>query len=596
METKVNKGHLRGGAYLIEETASGAIFIPEETDEEQRMVRQMVRDFTEQVGNRGAELGEQVALMRMAGELGLLRSHIPEPYGGMPMSVNTNTVISEELGRIGGGFTTTIAAHTGIGMLPILYFGTEEQKRRYLPKLASGEWRASYCLTEPGSGSDALAAKTRADLSADGRQYLLSGQKMWISNAGFADLFIVFAQVAGEHFTGFIVERGATGLTVGAEERKMGIKGSSTRQVFFDQVAVPVENVLGEVGKGHLIAFNTLNIGRFKLGVMCVGGSKRAAEETVRYALARQQFGQPIAAFGAIRHKLAEQAIRIFALESACYRISDLLQREEAALVAAGADPAEAMRKAAEEYAIECAIAKVYGSEVSDFVVDEMVQVHGGNGYSEEYPAAGAYRDARINRIYEGTNEINRLLMVTQLVKRAMKGQLDLASPAWSVQRELASMPVPETGSGPYAAERKALTDFRKMLLMTAGAAMKRQLDGELDLREEQEIVMNVADMMTEIFVAESLLLRVERLQGMSGGVRHAPQSVYEAMLRVFFSDAGHRMVRYASDALASFAEGDLLRTFLMGVRRFSKYPAVNVKEARRLVAGHLTTAGDYRL
>ncbi len=596
METAIDKGHLQGGAFLVEESAVGAVFTPEDMDEEQRMVRQMVRDFTVQVGNRGGELGEQVGLMRMAGELGLLRSHLPEAYGGMPLSTNTNSVISEELGRIGGGFTTTIAAHTGIGMLPILYFGTEEQKLRYLPKLASGEWRASYCLTEPGSGSDALAAKTRADLTADGRHYRISGQKMWISNAGFADLFIVFAQVGGDRFTGFIVERDVPGLTVGAEERKMGIKGSSTRQVFFDQVAVPVENVLGSVGKGHLIAFSTLNIGRYKLGVMCVGGSKRAVGETVRYAMERHQFGQPIAAFGAIRHKIAEQAIRTFALESACYRISDLLQREEAALAAAGADAAEAMRKAAEEYAIECAIAKVYGSEVSDFVVDELVQVHGGNGYSEEYPAAAAYRDARINRIYEGTNEINRLLMVSQLVKRAMKGQLDLTGPAWAVQKELASMPVPATGQGPYAEERRALADFRKMMLMTAGGAMKKQLDGQLDLREEQEIVMNVADMMTEIFVAESLLLRVERLHGLPEEGKLAPQAVHEAILRVFFHDATRRMVRFAEDALASFAEGDLLRTFLMGVRRFSKYPPVNVKEARRLVAGQLISAGGYRL
>ncbi|MCC6724099.1 MAG: acyl-CoA dehydrogenase family protein, partial [Saprospiraceae bacterium] len=513
-------------------------------------------------------------------------------YGGTLLDTNANTFISEELGRMGGGFATTIAAHTGIGMLPILYFGTEELKLKYLPRLASGEWKAAYCLTEPGSGSDALAAKTRADLSADGSHYLINGQKMWISNAGFADMFIVFAQIDGDKFTGFVVEAKTPGITLGAEEQKMGIKGSSTRQVFFENVQVPAGNVLGQIGKGHLIAFNALNIGRYKLGLMCMGGSKKAIATSVKYANERKQFGESLSTFGAIKYKLAEQAIRNFALESACYRISDLLDDKKNALMEAGDSYADGTLKAAEEYAIECAIIKVYGSEVTDYVVDEMVQIHGGLGFSEEFTAARAYRDARINRIYEGTNEINRMLMVSQLLKRAMKGQVDMVGPAWEVQKELASMPSMESLSGLYAEEKKALKDFKKIILMTAGAAVKMQMEGQLDIKEEQEIVMNVADMMIDAFAAESLLLRVERLHDMPSKAHD--QAVYEAMLKVFFNDATSRITKAASDAIASFAEGDLLKTFLMGIKRFTKYPPVNVKNARRTVADALIAADDY--
>lgn len=593
-DTLVKSDLLKGGEFIIKESAAADTFIPEDINEEQAMVRQMVRDFAKEAGDKPQKLDYQVELMEKAGELGLLGCHIPEEYGGTLLDTNANTFISEELGRMGGGFATTIAAHTGIGMLPILYFGTEELKQKYLPRLASGEWKAAYCLTEPGSGSDALAAKTRADLSADGSHYLINGQKMWISNAGFANMFIVFAQIDGDKFTGFIVEAASPGLTLGAEEQKMGIKGSSTRQVFFENVKVPAENLLGQIGKGHLIAFNALNIGRYKLGVMCMGGCKKAIETSVQYANERKQFGEPIASFGAIKYKLAEQAIRNFALESTCYRISDLLDDKKNALVAEGAPYAEATLKAAEEYAIECAIIKVYGSEVTDYVVDEMVQIHGGIGFSEEYPAAHAYRDARINRIYEGTNEINRMLMVSQLLKRAMKGQVDMVGPAWEVQKELASMPSFESTDGLYAEEKKALKDFKKVILMTAGAAVKMQMEGQLDIKEEQEITMNVADMMIDAFVAESLLLRVERLAEMPG--KPNDQSVYEAMLKVYFNDATSRVGKAASDAIASFAEGDLLKTFLMGVKRFTKYAPVNVKNARRLIADRLIEANGYCL
>ena len=591
-DTLIKSDVLKGGEFVIKESSAEDTFIPEDINEDQKMVRQMIRDFAKEAGDKAHQLEYQVELMNKAGELGLLGAHIPEEYGGMPMDTNTNTFISEELGTMGGGFATTIAAHTGIGMLPILYFGTEELKQKYLPKLASGEWKASYCLTEPGSGSDALAAKTRADLSPDGKHYILNGQKMWITNAGFADMFIVFAQVDGDKFTGFIVERNTPGLTLGAEEHKLGIKGSSTRQVFFENAKIPVENVLGQIGKGHLIAFSALNIGRFKLGVMCMGGSKRAVEGSIAYANERQQFGQPISGFGAIKHKLAEQAIRTFALESTCYRISDLLQDKKEALISKGAVYSDATLKAAEEYAIECAIIKIYGSEVTDFVVDEMVQIHGGYGFSEEYPAARAYRDARINRIYEGTNEINRMLMVSQLLKRAMKGQIDMVGPAWAVQKELASMPSFESLEGAYAAEKKALQDFKKIILMTAGAAVKMQMDGQLDIKDEQEIVMNIADMMIDVFVAESLLLRVERLNGMV--TKAHSQEIYDPMLKVFFTDASSRITKNATDALVSFAEGDLLKTFLMGVKRFTKYTPANTKNARRLIADILIEANDY--
>lgn len=591
-DTLIKSDVLKGGEFIVKESAAEDTFIPEDINEDQKMVRQMVKDFAKESGDKPHKLDYQVELMNKAGELGLLGCHIPEAYGGMPLDTNTNTFISEELGAMGGGFATTIAAHTGIGMLPILYFGTEELKTKYLPKLASGEWKAAYCLTEPGSGSDALAAKTRADLTPDGKHYLINGQKMWITNAGFADMFIVFAQIDGDKFTGFIVERNMPGITFGAEEHKMGIKGSSTRQVFFENVKVPVENVLGEIGKGHLIAFNALNIGRFKLGVMCMGGAKKAIDVAVNYANERKQFNQPIANFGAIKYKLAEQAIRTFALDSLCYRISDLLQDKKAALIEKGVAFSDATLEAAEEYAIECAIIKVYGSEVTDYVVDELVQIHGGNGFSEEYHAARAYRDARINRIYEGTNEINRLLMVSQLLKRAMKGKIDMVGPAWAVQKELASMPSFETVEGGYAEERKALKDFKKIILMAAGAAVKMQMEGQLDIKEEQEIVMNIADMMIDVFVAESLLLRVERLSEMP--TKSHSQDIYDAMLKVYFTDASSRITKSATDALVSFAEGDLLKTFLMGVKRFSKYTPTNVKVARRLIADTMIESNEY--
>ncbi|MDX1942374.1 MAG: acyl-CoA dehydrogenase family protein [Saprospiraceae bacterium] len=595
-DTLVKKSVLKGGEFIVKDASPEDIFIPEEFNEEQLMIRDTVRDFlhTEIMPNakriEKQEEGLNTSLLKKIAELGLLGSHMPETYGGLALDTNTNTLVGETLGP-SGAFNVSYAAHTGIGMLPILYFGTEEQKQKYLPRLISSELKAAYCLTEPGSGSDALAAKTRADLTEDGKHYVLNGQKMWISNAGFADLFIVFAQVDGDKFTGFIVERNTEGLTLGAEEDKMGIKGSSTRQVFFENAKVPVENVLGEIGKGHLIAFNALNIGRFKLGAMCIGGCKMSNTSAIRYANERIQFKQPISNFGAIKHKLAEQAIQTFVVESAVYRVSDLLDDQKKAFEEAGDSFGEANLKSAEEYAIECAIIKIVGSEVLDFIVDETVQVHGGMGYSEEGTAARAYRDSRINRIYEGTNEINRLLMVDQLFRRALKGKIDIVGPAWEVQKELASMPSMEKVESAYGEEGKAVKEFKKMVLMVAGGAAKMQMDGKLNLKEEQEIVMNVADMIIDTFLAESVLLRVEKLAGMN---KPNDQDLYDTILRTFLHDATARMTKNATDALASFAEGDLLRTFLMGVKRFTKYAPQNVKENRRKIAAALIEANEY--
>lgn len=588
---------LRGGEFLLRSSSPEEIFIPEAFNEEQRMIRDMVRDFVEtEVFPNMNKIEKQedniaVKLLEKAAGLGLLGTHMPEEYGGMALDTNTNTLICDAMGPT-GAFTVSYAAHTGIGMLPILYFGTKEQQETFLPGLINGELKAAYCLTEPGSGSDALAAKTRADLTADGQHYVLNGQKMWISNAGFADIFIVFAQIEGEKFTGFIVPRDSAGLTLGAEEEKLGIKGSSTRQVFFEDVKVPAENVLGEIGKGHLIAFNSLNMGRFKLNGLSNGGAKECITTSVRYANERKQFKTAIANFGAIKYKLAEQAIRVFASESALFRTSQLMQDWNENLKEKGVDFGQAKLQAAEEYAIECALLKIIGSEALDYVVDENVQIHGGMGYSEEGTAARAYRDSRINRIYEGTNEINRLLSVDMFFRRAMAGSFDMVGPAWAVQKELASMPSMEQPQGAYGQEEKAVAEFKKILLMVAGAAGKLQMEGKLNLKTEQEIVMNFANILVDILQTESTLLRVQRLAGMTE--KPQAQEVYDAILKVLINDATFRINKEASEAVAAFAEGDLLRTFLMGIKRFTKYPVVNVKEERRRIADVLIAANQY--
>jgi alkylation response protein AidB-like acyl-CoA dehydrogenase len=515
---------------------------------------------------------------------------IPEELGGLGKEFITSCLVSEALGG-GFSFSVAVSAHMGIGTLPILYFGTEEQKQKYVPKLASGEWKGSYGLTEPNSGSDALGAKTTARLSEDGKHYLLNGQKCWITNGGFADVYTVFAKIDGDKFTAFIVERGFEGFTQGAEEHKMGIKGSSTVQLYFQDCKVPVENVLGEIGKGHVIAFNILNIGRLKLTAAALGGAKRALNTSIEYALTREQFKQPISNFGAIKHKLAEMAIQTWVCESAMYRTAKWIDEKEAELVSKGKPFNEALLGAAEEFAIECAMLKVYGSEVLDFVVDEGVQIHGGNGYSDEYVISRAYRDSRINRIYEGTNEINRLLTVDMMLKRAMKGRLDLMGPATAVSKELMSIPDFANGDETtFSKELKTIANFKKAILMTAGAAVQKLM---MKLDSEQEIIMNIADMAIETFNAESALLRTMKLAERKG--EDNIQFELDAM-RVYITDAADKINKYGKDAINAFAQGDEQRMMLLGIKRFTKTESFNTKDARRRIADKLIHDKRYPL
>jgi alkylation response protein AidB-like acyl-CoA dehydrogenase len=584
---------LKGGEWLIKESETADTFIPEEFSEEQRMIRDMCDQFlnTEVWPNLdridNMEPGLMRSLLQKAGEQGLLAVSFPEEYGGLGKDFVTSTIVNEYLGA-GHSFSVAIAAHTGIGTLPILYFGTPGQKQKYIPKLISGEWVGSYGLTEPNSGSDALSAKTTAKLSEDGKYYLLNGQKCWITNGGFADVYTVFAKVDGDKFTGFIVERGFEGFTQGPEEHKMGIKGSSTVQLYFQDCKVPVENVLGEIGKGHKIAFNILNIGRLKLCAATLGGAKKTTTTSVEYAITREQFKQPIANFGAIKHKIAEMAIRTLASESALYRTAKLIDDKETELKESGKPFNDALLGAAEEYAIECAILKVHGSELGDFCVDEGVQIHGGNGFSAEYNISRAYRDSRINRIYEGTNEINRLLIVDMTLKRAMQGRLNIMGPAMKVSQELMSIPdFGDQDETAFALERKLVNNFKKTILLTAGAAAQKLM---MKLETEQEVLMNIADMAIDTYVAESLLLRVMKLAETDA----VNLSLYKDILNCFLYDAADRIHKNGKDAINAFAEGDEQRMILMGLKRFTKSQPYNSKEARRRIADHLISDRRY--
>lgn len=588
------KTALKGGEWLVKESSPFETFTPEDFGEEQRMIRDMCDQFLDaevypildRIDN--LEPGLMKSLLTKAGEQGLLSVSFPEEFGGLGKDFITATLVNEYLGA-GHSFSVAIAAHTGIGTLPILYFGTPEQKQKYIPKLITGEWAGAYGLTEPNSGSDALGAKTTAKLSEDGKHYILNGQKCWITNGGFAQVYTVFAKVDGDKFTGFIVERGTEGFTQGPEEHKMGIKGSSTVQLYFQDCKVPVENLLGEVGKGHKIAFNILNIGRLKLCAAAIGGARRSLSGTVEYAKTREQFKQPISNFGAIKHKLAEMAIRVFVGESALYRSAKWVDDKEHELLAAGKPFNEALLGAAEEYAIECAILKVYGSEVLDYVVDEGVQVHGGNGFSAEYNISRAYRDSRINRIYEGTNEINRLLTLDMTLKRAMGGRLDLMGPAMSVQKEL--MSIPDFGAEdetPFAKERKLVANLKKAILMAAGAAVQKLM---MKIENEQEVLMNLADMAIETYNAESVLLRVMKMVDQKG---EAACQLYIDIMRTYLYDAADRVNKSGKDAINSFAEGDEQRIILMGLKRFTKAEPFNAKDARRRIADKMISEGKY--
>ncbi len=593
METAEKTTAIKGGEFLIKETKASDIFTPDQWSEEQKMISDMCDEFlsTEVLPNLdridALEEGLMSQLMDKAGQLGLLATAVPEEYQGFGKEFNTSLLIAERTGQ-GHSFAVALSAHTGIGTLPILYFGTEEQKKKYLPKLASGEFKGSYCLTEPGSGSDALAAKTKAVLSDDKKNYLLTGQKMWITNAGFADLFIVFAKVDGKDFTAFIVEKGTPGLSLGNEEHKMGIKGSSTRQVFLEDCPVPVENMLGEIGRGHVIAFNILNIGRIKLAAAVVGGAKSAADLTIKYANERKQFGKSISEFGAIQHKIAQQAIRIYASEAALYRAGQDIENMENKLLAEGKSFSEALLGAAEEFAIECAILKVAGSETLDYVVDEGVQTYGGYGFSADFPMDRAYRDARINRIFEGTNEINRLLILDMFLKRAMKGQLDLMTPAANVQKELMEIPDFSEGEEEFLAqEKKYIANAKKAGLMCAGAAAQKFME---KLADEQEILMNLADMVINIYEAESALLRAEKAHDLRG----EDASIELDIARVYLQDAMDKINKAGKEVINSFAEGDMQRMMLLGVKRFTKTQPFDVIGARKRIASKAISENQY--
>lgn len=590
----VTKKVLKGGEWLVKESSPFETFSAEDFGEEQLMIRDMCNQFLDadiypildRIDN--LEPGLMKSLVTKAGEQGLLATSFPEEYGGLGKDFVTSTIVNEYLGA-GHSFSVAIAAHTGIGTLPILYFGTPEQKEKYIPKLITGEWAGAYGLTEPNSGSDALGAKTTAKLSDDGKYYILNGQKCWITNGGFAQVYTVFAKVDGDKFTGFIVERGTEGFTQGPEEHKMGIKGSSTVQLYFQDCKVPVENLLGEIGKGHKIAFNILNIGRLKLCAAAIGGARRSLSGTVEYARTREQFKQPISNFGAIKHKLAEMAIKVFVAESALYRTAKWVDDKEHELLAAGKPFSEALLGGAEEYAIECAMLKVYGSEVLDFVVDEGVQVHGGNGFSAEYNISRAYRDSRINRIYEGTNEINRLLTLDMTLKRAMGGRLDLMGPAMAVQKEL--MSIPDFGAEdetPFAADRKLVANLKKAILMVSGAAVQKLM---MKIENEQEVLMNIADMAIETFNAESVLLRVMKLADKQG---EANVQLHLDIMRTYLYDAADKVNKSGKDAVNAFADGDEQRMILMGLKRFTKAEPFNSKDARRRIADKMVAEGKY--
>jgi len=586
---------IKGGEFIIRETACEDIFIPEEFDEEQLMIKKTCEDFLEsevfpkldRIDNQ--EEGLMVNLMDKAGELGLLAVSIPEEYGGFGKNFNTSMLVADSVGA-GCSFAVALSANTGIGTLPILYYGNKEQKDKYIPKLATGEWKASYCLTEPNSGSDANSGRTKAVLNSEGTHYLITGQKMWITNGGFADIFIVFAKIAEDkNLSAFIVEKDFGGISMNPEEHKLGIKGSSTRQVFFTDCPVPVANLLSERENGFKIAVNILNIGRIKLGVAAIGSSRKVLNQAINYSNERVQFGLPISKFGAIRYKLAEMATRNFALESASYRAGQNIDDAYDFLVAEGMEPAQAKLKSTEQFAVECAIIKVWGSEVLDYIVDEGLQIYGGMGYSAEAPMERAYRDSRINRIFEGTNERNRILILDMLLKRAMKGELDLMTPAQAVAGELMSIPdFAEEDNSLFAAEKRQLANLKKAGLMIAGAAVQKLM---MTLSKEQEILMNIADIIGYIYVAESTILRVEKLVKLRGEEACTGQL---DMMRIYLYQTVDKVAVAGKEALYSFAEGDELRMMLVGLRRFTKSEPFNIKETRQRVAKQLIEANKY--
>jgi butyryl-CoA dehydrogenase len=594
--TAVPSTRISGGSFLLEERKPEEVFTPEDFTEQHQLIAQTAEEYAvnEIVPNiekiEHKDFSVTRALLKKAGELGLSSVDIPEAYGGLEMDKVTSAVIADHIAKY-AGFATTWGGHTGIGTLPIVYFGTEQQKQKYLPRLASGELVGAYALSEASSGSDALNCRARAELSADGKHYILNGEKMWITNAGFADLFTVFAKIDGEKFSAFLVEKSFPGFSIGAEEHKMGIRGSSTCPIILNDCKVPVENLLGEAGKGHVIAFNILNVGRFKLGAMCVGGARVSLENAVGYAKQRKAFGKVIADFGLVREKLANMAVGIYAGESMVYRTVGMMDAALSEVDKSAADAAQQIRKAIEEYAVECSIIKVWGSEMIDYVVDETVQIYGGYGFVEEYPAERAYRDARINRIFEGTNEINRLIITGFLMKRAMSGQLPLLPAIKRVLDEVMSgSTMGEELEGPLAVERGIVANAKKIGLVAAGSASQKYMQA---LADQQEIVGAIADIIIEIYAMESCLLRARKLAARNG---EAASALPVAMTQVYLASAMEKIEAAAKKVLAAVAEGDVLRTQMAILRRLAKYELFNTIELRQKIAQRVLEAGKYTM
>jgi len=590
----VPKVRIAGGGFLLEERHPNDVFTPEDFSEEHLQIAKTAEEFATNEIVPAAEKLEHKEwalardLIKKASELGLTSVDIPETYGGTDMDKVTSCIIADKIAKY-AGFATTWGAHTGIGTLPIIYFGTAEQKQKYLPRLATGEIVGAYALSESSSGSDALNCRARAQLSPDGKHYILNGEKMWITNAGFADLFTVFAKVDGEKFTAFLVEKNFPGFAVGAEEHKMGIRGSSTCPLILADCKVPVENLLGEVGKGHIIAFNILNVGRFKLGAMCVGGARNSLQAAVEYAKQRKAFGKVIADFGLMREKLADMAVGVFTGESMVYRTIGMIDVALSEIDKSGANAATEIRKAIEEYAVECSILKVWGSEMVDMVVDETVQIFGGYGFVEEYPAERAYRDARVNRIFEGTNEINRMIITGWLLKRAMSGQIPLLPAIKKLMDEVLSGPsMSESAEGALPAERAMVANAKKIALFTSGIASQKYMQA---LADQQEIMGALADIVIETYAAESALLRAHKMIERQG---ESSASLAVAMARVYLQHALEEIETAARKVITAVADGDMLRTQLAILKRLTKYEPFNTIALRQQIAQRVIETGKY--
>ncbi|MBB5324342.1 alkylation response protein AidB-like acyl-CoA dehydrogenase [Anoxybacillus tepidamans] len=591
--TKAAEQVVKGGSFLIEDVSCERVFTPEDFTDEQKMIAKTTEEFVvnevlpqlEHLENH--EFDRSVKLLKQAGELGLLGADVPEEYGGLGLDKISSALIAEKMSRA-GGFSISHGAHVGIGSLPIVLFGTEEQKQKYLPALATGEKIAAYALTEPGSGSDALGAKTTAKLNAEGTHYILNGEKQWITNAGFADVFVVYAKVDGEHFSAFIVERDFPGVSTGAEEKKMGIKSSSTRTLILQDALVPKENLLGEIGKGHVIAFNILNIGRYKLGVGAVGGAKRALEITIQYANQRQQFKTPISKFTLTQEKFATMASKLYAAESSVYRTVGLFEERMSQLDAEQAKDGKEIAKSIAEYAIECSLNKFFATEVLDYIVDEGVQIHGGYGFMQEYEIERAYRDSRINRIFEGTNEINRLLVPGTYLRKAMKGELPLLQKAQQLQEELMMLMPEEVGDGVLEQEKYLVRNAKKIALLTAGLAAQKFGP---KLEKEQEILVNIADIVSNIYAMESALLRTEKAIQTSGVEKNKQKVLYT---EIFCQEAFNEIEAHAKETIVAVEQGDMLRMMLSALRKLTRHTPINVIAKKREAAAALIEAERY--